>query len=440
MKYLPLADSEKEDLLKEIGVGSIRELFRSIPDDLLLETAERFPSPLSEFELVEHFKKGRGATIRASFLGGAGHTHYIPSIIDPLVSRGEFLTAYTPYQPEVSQGTLQSMFEFQSMMAELMGVEVSNASLYDGSTAMIEACLMASRITGGDHILVSDHVLPEYLETLQTYIEGGVLNYSLASSTVENTMDQAALKRDLEEKGDRVAAVVVQSPNAYGLIEDIKKIKSTLEGRKTMLIVVVAEAISMGLLLAPGKNGADIVCGEAQSLGIPLSFGGPWLGFIGTSGKNVRALPGRIVGETVDAKGKVSYVVTLVAREQHIRREKATSNICTNQGLMSLRCAIYLSVMGPEGMKRAAERSHRFAVYGRKLLKEAGVRILSGDGPIFNEFVFETRRPARQVFDDLMKSHGIAGGNITGEKTIRAAFNETMNPELIELWAKEVSR
>lgn len=439
MKYLPLANSEKEALLREMNFSSVDDLFRSIPAGMLVQTSERLPRPMSEIELRESFRlHGSEGKVTRSFMGGNGHFHYIPSVIDPLISRGEFLTAYTPYQPEVSQGTLQSMFEYQSMMSELMGVEVSNASLYDGSTAMVEACLMASRITGGDTVLVAEAVYHEYLETLKTYTEGGVLSWKTIASDENGHLSLDDMKAKLAAT-ESVAAIVVQSPNRFGLIEDIQKIKDSIPGDSHLLISVTTEAMSLALLKSPGRAGADIVCGEAQSFGIPLSFGGPWLGFIGTSGKNTRALPGRIVGETLDKNGKVAYVVTLVAREQHIRREKATSNICTNQGLMSLRCSIYLSVMGPEGLRRAAERSHRFAVLARKELVSRGVKVLYNQSPIFNEFVIETRKPAKEVFASVAESTGMAPGTIVGENKLLSAFDETMSPEIVKSWVDAVT-
>ena len=431
LKYLPLSDSEKTDILKKLGRESVEDLFRSIPDSVKKQTSASLADPLSEIEVRDIYRDSIASNgIRRSFLGGAGHTHYIPSIIDPIVSRGEFLTAYTPYQPEVSQGTLQAMFEFQSMMADMMGVDVSNASLYDGSTAMLEAVLMAVRITKKRRIYFAKSIHPEYLKTMQTYADTDVFDYGMIDTAKDGTIKMD----ELSSLKDDCAALVIQSPNYFGVIEQIKKIKTSLPP-KVLLITVVTEGLSLAYLRAPGKEGADIVCGEAQSFGVPLSFGGPWLGFIGTSIAHVRNMPGRLVGETKDMDGKRAFVVTLAAREQHIRREKATSNICTNQGLMTLRAAIYLSVMGKMGVRRAAERSSKFAALGRDLLKDSKIKF-PYSAPYFNEFVIELPVSAEKVFDSCVSSAGIAPGTIVGEKSLLCAFDETMTPAVVKTWAK----
>ncbi len=439
MKYLPLTEKEKSEIIKEIGLQSPADLFQTIPEDVKENTTDRLPAPYSEIEIRRYFQEEYEPGIRRSFMGGNGHTHYIPSVIDPLISRGEFLTAYTPYQPEVSQGTLQAMFEYQSMMAELMGVEVSNASLYDGSTAMAEACLMAARVTKKNHIIVSDMVHPEYTETLNTYAAGNVLSWSTTGHDEKGRIDLEGLSKELQKHGSITGAVVVQSPNYYGIIENLKNVKDLIKDKKILLIVVVTEAMSLPLLQSPGSQGADIVCGEGQSFGIPLSAGGPWLGFIGTSMSYVRNLPGRIVGESVDSDNRRAYVITLAAREQHIRREKATSNICTNQGLMALRCAIYLSTMGKAGTRRAAERSARFTEYARRLIsKQEDIKIIHQDSPVFNEFVIETPVNAQTVFNRCVTAYRIAPGTVIGENMLLCSFNETLLSEDIEGWAQSI--
>ncbi|MDH5654470.1 MAG: aminomethyl-transferring glycine dehydrogenase subunit GcvPA, partial [Spirochaetia bacterium] len=411
LKYIPVSDKEKQQALEELNLKSIDDLFRSIPKNLLKQTSASLSKPMSELEIRNRFKSDSScAEIHCSFMGGNGHNHYIPSIIDPLTSRGEFLTAYTPYQPEVSQGTLQAMYEFQSMMADLMGVEVSNASLYDGSTAMLEAAFMSIRISRKNRVLFSDSIHPEYLETMNTYRDTDVFEFEMLPTGEDGKVSLPDLKRLLNED---TASVVIQSPNYSGIIEEIDSIKKEA-GPNIMVIVVVTEAQSLALLRSPGSLGADIVCGEAQSFGIPLSYGGPWLGFIGSSMKNVRNMPGRLVGESVDSEGRRSFVVTLAAREQHIRREKATSNICTNQGLMALRATIYLSTMGKAGLRRASERSARFAAYGKKLLMGSSVRLRYPDSPFFNEFIIELPENAQTVFRKCVKSSGIAPGTIAG--------------------------
>jgi len=433
LKYIPITEEEKSSYLKELNLTGMDELFRSIPEHIRVRTSSRLTPPMSEIEIRRYFAT-ENSPIRHSFLGGNGHHHYIPSIISPIVSRGEFLTAYTPYQPEISQGTLQAMFEFQSMMANLMGVEVSNASMYDGSTAMLEAALMAMRITGKRKVLVSDLIHPEYLHTMHTYSQTEVFEYRNVRHGEDGKIDPEDVKKAAKEM--QPAALVIQSPNFSGIIENISRLKSMPEMKDVLLIVVVTEALSMGLLSSPGSQGADIVCGEAQSFGIPLSFGGPWLGFLGSSSKHVRNMPGRLVGEAKDAQGKRAYVVTLSTREQHIRREKATSNICTNQGLMALRATIYLSLMGREGLRQAALRSAKFAHQGRKLLaKHREVKLPFGESRIFNEFIIDLPVSAKAVFDACVKSAGIAPGNIIGEKRLLASFNETMSPTLVEKWA-----
>ncbi len=436
MKYIPVSDEEKNQKIKEAGGADIDDLFRSVPESVRMETSARLTPPMSEIEIRRYFRVDFDQ-VQHSFLGGNGHHHYIPSIINPLTSRGEFLTAYTPYQPEISQGTLQAMYEFQSMMADLMGVEVSNASVYDGSTSMLEAAFMAIRITGRSGLFVSDLIHPEYLHTLHTYSVSEVFSYETIRSGENGRMDAAYLRQMLAKS--KPAAVIVQSPNYYGIIEDIKSIRSMPEMADVLIVAVITEAMSMGLIKSPGSLGADIVCGEAQSFGIPLSYGGPWLGFLGSSMKNVRNMPGRLVGEAKDTSGRRSFVVTLATREQHIRREKATSNICTNQGLMALRCTIYLSVMGKQGIRRAAERSARFAAYAKKLLVQSpAVKIPFKDEPMFNEFVIETPVPAKNVFDYCVKHARIAPGNIIGERRLLAAFDETRSPSLIEKWAVSI--
>ncbi len=442
MKYLPLTEKEKVELLRELDKSSIEELFGSIPQEIQKKCSQSLPPPRSEIELRKFFNSrvtSREANVDTSFLGGNGHTHYIPSVIDPLISRGEFLTAYTPYQPEISQGTLQAVFEYQSMMASLMGVDISNASLYDGSTAMAEACLMAARIAKKDHILVSSGVHPEYLETLKTYSAGGVFQFSLIGEDERGRLKLEGLSDEMLTHEKDLAAVVIQSPNRHGIIESIKNINDFIKDRDVLLIVVVTEALSLPLLKSPGEQGADIVCGEAQSFGIPLSFGGPWLGFIGCNTRHMRNLPGRLVGKSVDQDGRDAYVITLAAREQHIRREKATSNICTNQGLMALRCAIYLSVMGKQGTRRAAERSARFTAYARELVKKAkNIKLAYTDSPVFNEFEIDLPVSARHVTTRCIDRKGIAPGTITDENRLLVSFNETMSVDDVEQWVNMV--
>lgn len=435
MKYLPVSEAEVKEQLQRLGLKNLNELFRSLPAEFLTEPASSLGPAMSEIEIRRHLSSRESVPL--TFLGGNGHYHYIPSIIDPLVSRGEFLTAYTPYQPEISQGTLQAMFEYQSMMAGLMGVEVSNASLYDGSTATVEAGLMACRIARKYKLVVSSALHPEYLETLKTYAENGPFSFVTVPVDATGRTDAATLQSAIDSD---TAAVIVQSPNGFGVIEDLDAIRSICNDKKTQMVVTVTEALSLALLKSPGACGADIVCGEAQSFGIPLSLGGPWLGFIGTSMNQVRNLPGRLIGQTKDLENRRAFVVTLAAREQHIRREKATSNICTNQGLMALRAAIHLCVMGRAGLRAAAERSAKLAHHARRQLKlQSNVQLEFADSPVFNEIVIRTPVAAAKVFERCMASNGVAPGTILDENRLLCAFDETKSVEDVNLWLSAVT-
>lgn len=430
LKYLPTSNQEIESNLKRIGLTNIDELFRSVPAEFMTTPSATLNSAMSEIEIRNHFNSKNGPP--ASYLGGNGHYHYIPSIIDPIISRGEFLTAYTPYQPEVSQGTLQAMFEYQSMMATLMGVEVSNASLYDGSTATVEAGLMACRISHKYKLIVSNSINQEYLQTLSTYSENGPFDFVTIDTDQTGRTDLNKLRASIN---DDIAAVIVPSINKFGIIEDLSSIREICNETNIKMVVTVSESLSLALLKAPGQFGADIVCGEAQSFGIPLSFGGPWLGFIGTSMANVRNLPGRLVGQTKDNQDRRAFVVTLAAREQHIRREKATSNICTNQGLMALRSAIYLSVMGKTGLYQAAERSAKMAHYARrKLQQQSSIQVEFSDSPIFNEVLVRTPIDASKVFERCYTSSQVAVGTVFDQNRLLCAFDETKSVTDVDNW------
>lgn len=437
MKYLPLSEEKTAEILNFLNKSSLDDLFDHVPKEYLKKTSEFLDSPKSEFEIRRIITETIGDSYvfptYKNFLGGNGHVHDIPAVIDPLVSRGEFLTAYTPYQPEVSQGTLQAIFEYQTMLSELMGTEVSNASLYDGSTATVEAILMACRIQRKYKVLVSEAFYKEYLETIETYAKYGSFEYHTFKINSLGQVDQS----DLESKIDSsVAAIVVQSPNCFGVIEDLEAISKIAKSKQVLLIVSVLEAISLGLLEPPGSY-ADIVCGEGQSFGIPLNYGGPWLGLLGSKKEYIRNLPGRLVGMGEDICHNRAFAVTLSTREQHIRREKATSNICTNQGLMALRATIYLSVVGKYGLMEIAKRCYKLAYYAKQILKnEFEVKLVFPDSPFFNEILIQTRIPAQTVFDRILDSYGIAVGTIFGENFLLASFNETMTKSDIDLWKK----
>jgi glycine dehydrogenase subunit 1 len=341
-----------------------------------------------------------------SFLGAGAYDHFIPTAIDTLISRSEFYTSYTPYQPEISQGTLQAIFEFQSMICELSGMEVSNASLYDGSTATAEAVLMADRVTNRPKVALAGNLHPEYRQVVDTYIR----NAGIDEITIPFDEKTGALESDaLNSLDSEVAAVVVQSPNFFGGVEDLQELCEAAHRVGALFVVVVAEGLSLGLLQAPGRAGADIVCGEAQSFGIPLSFGGSYCGFFATTEKLMRQIPGRLAGRTFDAEGRIGYALTLATREQHIRREKATSNICTNQGLYALMATIYLSIMGRRGLREVAEQNIRKAHYAADRIAAVGGCRIRFSAPFFNEFVVSCQEPSETVLSRLADKKIVGG-------------------------------
>ncbi|MFN3330829.1 MAG: aminomethyl-transferring glycine dehydrogenase subunit GcvPA, partial [Pyrinomonadaceae bacterium] len=333
MRYIPNPPEERAEMLKVIGLSSAEELFRSIPEDIRLKRPLKITEPLSEPEviaLMENLASKNTASQKTSFLGAGVYSHYSPTIVDYLIQRSEFFTSYTPYQPEVSQGTLQYIFEFQTLVCQLTGMEVANASMYDGSTAMAEAVLMAQRITRRQKVLIARTIHPEYIEVLRTYTKYNETEIDFADFDEETG---SIKQEELQKLSDQTACLVVQSPNFFGVIENLEGLAEKAHSVGALFIVVVTEAISFGLLKPPGEFGADIVVAEGQSFGIPMSFGGPHVGLFATREKFVRQMPGRLAGIAYDKHGNRGFVLTLATREQHIRREKATSNICTNQGL-----------------------------------------------------------------------------------------------------------
>ncbi len=400
-------------MLREMGLKSVDELFRGIPENLQLKRPLAIPPALSESDTLRYFRDmaDRNETPvtgrkMASFLGGGAYNHFIPTIIDTLISRSEFYTSYTPYQPEISQGTLQAIFEFQTMICELTGMDVSNASLYDGSTATAEAVLMAERVTNRTKVALAGNLHPEYVEVVDTYIRNaGISKVMLPFSEQTGTLDPGSLSSLNEEIG----AVIVQSPNFFGGVEELQKIADAAHRVGALFVVVVAEAMSLGMLQAPGRAGADIVCGETQSFGIPISFGGSYCGFFATREKYQRQIPGRLVGMAHDEKGRSGFVLTLATREQHIRREKATSNICTNQGLYALMSTVYLSTMGRQGVREAAEQNIQKAHYAARQISALPNYRLRFPSSFFNEFVVSGPRPAKELLADL-RERGIIGG------------------------------
>ena len=408
MRYIPNSPEEREEMLASVGLANAKELFRSIPEDVQLNRALNLTDPLAESEVIAAMEamaaKNTGAT-KPSFLGAGVYSHFSPTIVDHLIQRSEFFTSYTPYQPEISQGTLQYIFEFQTLVCQLTGMEVANASMYDGSTAMAEAYLMAQRVTRRDKIVVATSVHPEYREVARTYTQHG------EADIVEIGFDEETGRvADLSALDDKTAALVVQSPNFFGCVEDLQPLADAAHAVGALFVVVVTEAISFGLLKAPGSCGADIVVGEGQSWGIPMGFGGPHVGLFATQEKYVRNMPGRLCGVAYDKNGNRGFVLTLSTREQHIRREKATSNICTNQGLIALAATIYMETMGKAGLQEVAMQNAQKAAYAAQQIASVDGYSLPFSAPRFNEFVVRGPRPATEILEKVRTENGVIGG------------------------------
>jgi glycine dehydrogenase subunit 1 len=404
MRYLPLTPTDRQAMLAKIGAGSIDELFRDVPQSA---RAAKFPLPphAGEIEVERTLSALAAQNVAAGsepfFCGAGAYRHHVPASVDHLIQRSEFLTSYTPYQPEVAQGTLQMLFEFQTQVALLTGMEVANASMYDGSTATAEAVLMAQRVTRRNRVVLSSALHPHYAETVRTLAE---LHGAIAMPPV--TPGRA---EDLASLIDNnTACVVVQNPDVFGSLRDLKPVAEAAHAKGALLIAVVTEAVSMGLIEPPGAMGADIVAAEGQAIGNGLNFGGPYVGLFATRDKFIRQMPGRLSGETVDAEGRRGYVLTLSTREQHIRREKATSNICTNSGLCALAFTIHMSLLGEEGLKRLARLNHARAIQlADRLTKIKGVQLVTPT--FFNEFTLKLPKPAVDVANALADKGIIAG-------------------------------
>ena len=405
MRYLPKSPADREEMLQAIGVGSIDELFSTIPAEYHLSRDLAIPRQHAESEILERFRgyAERNAVGYASFLGAGVYRHYRPVIIDSLVQRGEFLTSYTPYQPEIAQGTLQAMFEFQTMICELTGMESANASMYDGATGAAEAVMMAVRITGRDAAVVARTVHPEYREVIATYAQHQGIPLTEVGYTESGRVDLAALEAAVSEQ---TACVLVQSPNFFGTLEDIATIADIAHCKGALLIVSIAEAVSLGIVRPPAE--ADIVSLEAQSFGVAVGYGGPYCGVLACKEKFLRQMPGRLIGETKDIHGRRGFVLTLSTREQHIRREKATSNICTNQALVALMTTIFLTVYGKQGLKDLAVQNLAKAAYARSTLG-AKAKLLFDGAPRFHEFVLELPQSVESVNTSLLGSRIIGG-------------------------------
>jgi glycine dehydrogenase subunit 1 len=407
MRYLPKSPADRAEMLAEIGVDSIDDLFATVPAEYRLDRDLCIPRQMGESEIIDYFKRAAAlnATGYSSFLGAGAYRHYRPVIIDSLVQRGEFLTSYTPYQAEITQGTLQAIFEFQTMICELTGMDIANASMYDGSTGAAEAVMMAVRITGRDGVLVARNVHPEYREVMTTYAQHQEHTAHEVSYGEDGRVDLAALDAAMTEQ---TACVLVQSPNFFGVIEDIPAIAEIAHKKGALLIVSIAEAVSLGIVRPPVE--ADIVSLEAQSFGVALSYGGPYCGVIAAKEKYVRQMPGRLVGETKDKQGRRGFVLTLSTREQHIRREKATSNICTNQALVALMTTIFLTVYGKEGIRELALQNLAKAKYAADSFGAApDAKLLFGGTARFHEFVLQTAEPAESVSERLLEKKIIGG-------------------------------
>jgi len=421
MRYLPNSDADRAAMLQEIGCGSVDELFAQIPDELRLQDKLNLPGPLSEPEILEFFRQAAVLSTRdyVSLLGAGAYSHYRPVVIDALILRGEFLTSYTPYQAEISQGNLQAMFEFQTLIAQLTGMEIANSSLYDGSTATNEAVLMALRLTGREEVVIARSVHPEYREVVRTYLQHQDVRLHEAPYAASGQVDVEQLQSVV---GEKTAAVVIQSPNFFGSLERVAEVAEVAHRRGVLLVVAVAEPLSLALVKPPVE--ADIVCGEAQSFGVPVAFGGPYVGFLATKEKFVRQMPGRLVGQTVDTEGHRGFVLTLATREQHIRREKATSNICTSQTLCALMATIYLCLMGKKGLRMLAKQNLAKAHYASQQLAASGAS-LPFAAPHFNEFVVEPPGDAEELLARLRE------GKVIGGLSLRRFYPELKNHLLV---------
>jgi glycine dehydrogenase subunit 1 len=400
MRYLPKSPADRAQMLREIGCKSIEDLFAPIPAAYRLKRDLKVPRQMAESEIIDYFRE-RAETSAAGyavFLGAGAYHHYRPVVIDALISRGEFFTAYTPYQPEIAQGTLQAIFEFQTMISELTGMDVANASMYDGSTGAAEALLMAIRVTGRKSAVVARSVHPEYREVMRTYTQHQALPIAECGFLENGRLDMA----DLEKKiTDDTGCVLVQSPNFFGTIEDVAAIAALAHKKGALLVVSIAEALSLGIVKPPVE--ADIISMESQSFGVPLGYGG-----LATKEKFVRQMPGRLVGETRDKNGKRGFVLTLSTREQHIRREKATSNICTNQALIATMATIYMTIYGREGLKELAQQNLAKAAYAQREFAKKG-KVLFQGAPRFNEFVVQTKEDSYQINNRLLEKKTIGG-------------------------------
>ena len=408
MRYLPHTKEEIEEMLAVTGHGQLEDLFAHVPEECRYQGDMAIPGPLSEWTLSDHFQNLaaniRSSSTRAVLLGAGSYSHHIPEIVSSLMSRSEFLTAYTPYQPEMAQGTLQGIFEYQTLTARLLGMEVANASMYDGASALAEAILMTLRIARKQHtIAISSAIHPHYREVVRSYLQAGPFKIVELPVGADGCTDLSSL-----QEIDDLAGVALQSPNFFGVIEDLETAAQKIHSADALFVSCFTEAFAYGFLRTPGASGADIVCGEGQSFGMPPSFGGPGLGMFACRKKHQRNMPGRLVGETVDLDGKRGWVLTLSTREQHIRREKATSNICSNQGICALTAAAYMASLGGTGLRRVAKLNYDKAAYLKEQLIQADAQPLFS-GPTFNEFVLSFPQDFEPIRKRLLDKNIIAG-------------------------------
>lgn len=406
MRYLPLSDTDRSEMLARIGVNHVDELFADVPKNLLLKEPVDLPRRKGELDVERILSRMSAKNIPASsvpfFVGAGAYKHHVPATVDHLIQRSEFLTSYTPYQPEIAQGTLQYLFEFQTQVAALTGMEVANASMYDGSTGTGEAVLMAHRVTKRRKAVLSGGLHPHYADVVRT------LSEMSSDDVVTMTPDVSGTEDILSQIDDGTSCVVVQTPDVFGNVRDLKAIADKAHQHGALLIAVFTEVVSLGLLKSPGSMGADIVVGEGQSIGNALNFGGPYVGLFATQSKFLRQMPGRLCGETVDADGNRGFVLTLSTREQHIRRDKATSNICTNSGLCSLAFTIHMTLLGEAGLSRLARINHANAVkLADQLASVKGVEVLNTT--FFNEFTVKLAKPAAEVVERLGEKGVLAG-------------------------------
>jgi len=411
MRYFPLTDSEREEIKNFLEIKDTKELFSDIPKDKSYYSMNDIPSALTEDQLLKKFRelaKKNKYSNYLSFLGAGSYNHFIPEVVNYLISKGELSTPYTPYQAEVSQGSLQGMFEYQTMITMLTGMDVSNSSLYDGGTAAAEGVLLALRKSKKNRILIASNLHPEYIEIIHTYIQN--LNFEAEFIEFDKETGKIDLNQLKEKTDENCGGFIFQSPNFLGVIEETKTISDITHSKEIFSIQVTAEAMSLAFLTPAAENGVDIIVGEAQSFGIPIGFGGPYLGFIGAKKDFLRQMPGRIVGQTVDTKGRKGYVLTLSTREQHIKREKATSNICSNQALCALRAAIYLSTMGQKGLKEISKTNHLNTAYFVKEVSKLSNINIKYKKDFYNEVVLEIKNNKVEDFIAKLEEKNIIAG------------------------------